>query len=65
MMTVPSTPKSLSGFFVLSPRDARRALIVLASHTGWTLTELLELDGHELMAWLDVLPTASRKGEAR
>jgi hypothetical protein len=31
-------------------------VIALASHTGWQLSELLELDGHELMAWLDVLP---------
>jgi hypothetical protein len=43
-------------FFVLSPRDARYALVTLAIHTGWALSELLELNGHELMQWLDVLP---------
>jgi hypothetical protein len=30
--------------------------VTLASHTGWALSELLELNGYELMQWLDVLP---------
>jgi hypothetical protein len=51
--------KGLSRFFVLSPRDARYALVTLASHTGWALSELLELNGHELMQWLDVSTLAS------
>jgi hypothetical protein len=43
-------------FFILSPKDARRAVVALASHTSWALSELLELDGNELAAWIDVLP---------
>jgi hypothetical protein len=39
---------------VLSPKDARRAVVALASHTGWGLSELLELDGEELVGWLEV-----------
>jgi len=31
-------------------------VVAIASHTGWALSELMELDGHELMAWLEVLP---------
>ena len=39
---------------MLSPKDARRAVVALASHTGWALSELLDLDGDDLMAWLEV-----------
>ena len=30
--------------------------MALSVHTGWTLTELMELTGEELMQWCEVLP---------
>ena len=36
---------------VIYPLAARRAAVEIATHTGWGLGELLELDGEELLAW--------------
>lgn len=36
----------------MSAADARRAVLTLASHTGWGLNELLDLDGEEVNEWL-------------
>lgn len=33
----------------------RRACLVLASHTGWGLEELLDLELDELLAWQEAL----------
>lgn len=30
--------------------------MALASHTGWSLTEIKQMDGQELMDWLEALP---------
>ena len=40
----------------MSAKDVRRAVVLLASYTGWSLSELLELEDIELMAWLEALP---------
>ncbi|MCG8471378.1 MAG: hypothetical protein MI742_05920 [Desulfobacterales bacterium] len=33
------------------PEIARQLVLELASHTGWALSELLDLDGEELVTW--------------
>ena len=44
----------------MSAKDVRRAVMLLAGHTGWSLAELLELEDIELIAWLDVLPEVNQ-----
>lgn len=34
----------------------------LAKHTGWTLTELLNLDGEQLVQWLETLRELQEPG---
>ena len=46
----------MARFFRLSAKDCRRGVIALASHTGWSLAEILALPCYELMEWLDELP---------
>lgn len=29
--------------------------MILASHTGWALSELLDMDGGELVGWLEAV----------
>lgn len=36
--------------------------MILASHTGWPLSELLEMDGQELMDWLSAVKDVQPKG---
>ena len=40
----------------MSAADARRAVVLLAHHTGWSLAEILALEDVEFMAWLEALP---------
>ncbi len=40
----------------MSAEDARRAVVLLAHHTGWSLAEILNLEDIEFMAWLEALP---------
>jgi hypothetical protein len=34
----------------------RKAVLVLANYTGWSLSELLDLSLEELMEWVTALP---------
>jgi hypothetical protein len=35
--------------------------VILASHTGWPLSELMEMDGRELLDWLEAVKQAEKK----
>jgi len=42
----------------MNAASARRGCLVLASHTGWGLADLMDLEDAELTAWLEALAAA-------
>ena len=37
-------------------KTIREACIALASHTGWSLSEMKEMDSEEFIDWIDSCP---------
>ncbi|MEG9883164.1 MAG: hypothetical protein V6Z86_00830 [Hyphomicrobiales bacterium] len=52
--------EAYKSFLAFAASDACRLGIILTSHTGWPLQELLALENQELIAWSETLRYTSR-----